>query len=92
MRESVERLGHRIGMVHFRDARERGGKCEEIPLGTGLTEFRDVLTALDRIGYDGLIRPEHIGSVAGERDRTASMAMAVGFIRGAMHGLGIREG
>ena len=92
MAESVERLGDRVGMVHFRDSRERSGKCEEMPLGTGLTEFRDVIAALDRIGYEGLIRPEHVGRVAGERDGTASMAMAVGFIRGIMHGLAIREG
>ncbi|MGD8237605.1 MAG: TIM barrel protein [Armatimonadota bacterium] len=92
VRESVERLGHRIGMVHFRDSRERLGKCEEIPLGTGLTEFRDIVEALDRMGYDGLIRPEHIGAVAGEEGRTASMAMAIGFIRGLMHSVGVSEG
>ena len=92
MRDAVEKLGHRIAMVHFRDSRERGPKCEEMPLGTGKTEFRDAVAALDRIGYDGLIRPEHVGSVAGERDRTASMAMAVGFIRGIFHALNIREG
>jgi sugar phosphate isomerase/epimerase len=92
MAESVERLGDRIGMVHFRDSRERSGGCEEMPLGSGLTEFRGVVAALDRLGYDGLIRPEHVGRVAGERDGTASMAMAVGFIRGIMHGLGVREG
>lgn len=91
MSESVERLGSLIGKVHVRDSRERGPKCEEIPLGSGGTEFRDVVAALHRIGYDGLIRPEHVGTVAGERDRTASAAMAVGFIRGIFHALGIRE-
>jgi len=92
MNQSVERLGHRIGMVHFRDSRERGPKCEEIPLGTGKTEFRDATAALDRIGYDGLIRPEHVGPIAGEKDRTAQMTRAVGFIRGILHALDIREG
>ena len=92
MRDSVEKLSHRIAMVHFRDSRERGPRCEEMPLGSGGTEFRDAVAALDRIGYDGLIRPEHVGTLAGERDRTASMALAVGFIRGIFHTLNLREG
>ncbi|MFP4056731.1 MAG: sugar phosphate isomerase/epimerase family protein [Candidatus Brocadiia bacterium] len=92
VQQSIERLGHRIGMVHFRDSRERSGACEEMALGSGKTPFRDAVATLERVGYDGLIRPEHVGPVAGERDQTARMAMAVGFIRGVLHGRDIREG
>lgn len=91
MKDSVERLGHRIGIVHLRESTTLSGECEEIPLGSGKVEFGDVLAALDRSGYEGVVLPEHLGAIAGERDRTATMAMAVGFMRGIMHGLGLRE-
>lgn len=92
MKRSVKALGDRIGVVHFRDSRERLGGCEEMPLGAGGVEFRDVVAALAETGYRGVIIPEHLGSVAGEKDRTATTAMAVGFIRGIMHALSVKEG
>lgn len=73
---TIRRWGPRLGAVHLEDVDRGGGAC---PLGRGVVDVEDVLTALDEVGYGGWLTVEMEGAadpdaaVAACRDELARL-------------------
>jgi sugar phosphate isomerase/epimerase len=80
--ESVERLGRRIHLVHFRDADTIGGNCPEMLLGNGRVPFAALASRLREIGYDGVVQCEHFGKFRCRPEGAVTAAWGAGFMRG----------
>lgn len=83
--DQIEMFGHRIFHVHFRNVRgtlPSTSGYEEVALDEGDMDMLEVLRALDRVGYDGALNPDHVPKLTGDTsDRNAARAFAVGYIR-----------
>ena len=81
----IRMFGPKIFHVHFRNVRgtlphNRG--YEEVMLDEGDMDMLEVLRALDKVGYDGSLNPDHDPALKGDTpDRNAARAFAVGYIR-----------
>ena len=77
----------RIYFVHVRDVRMThrpwapGTDTEEVFLGDGEVRPDRCLRALQELGYDGPIWPEHLPKVEPERRQEISTAWAVGYLK-----------
>jgi D-mannonate dehydratase len=82
----------RIFMVHFRNVRgslATAGGYEEMALDDGDMNMFKIIQALDRVGFDGCINPDHIPTIegdyangmTGEPVSHQGLAYAVGYIK-----------
>ena len=77
----------KIAFVHFRDVRGVPEKFEETWHDDGKTDMRACLEAYRDIGFDGVLRPDHVPTVEGDGNNAAGYSAygrlyAIGYIRG----------
>ena len=82
----------RIFMVHFRNVRgslATAGGFEEVLLDDGDMNMFRVLQALDRVGFDGCINPDHHPRLEGDDDGIVALGYAIGYIRACLAALSV---
>jgi len=81
----------RIFMVHFRNVRgslATAGAYEEVHLDDGDMNMFKVLQALDSVGFDGCINPDHIFPIEGDTPEVSQgLAYSVGYIKALLAAL-----
>jgi mannonate dehydratase len=87
--DAVRRLGPHIRYVHFRDVRGTAEAFVETFHDNGPTDMVAAMSALQAVGFDGPLRPDHVPQLAGEEDGEPGYTMlgrlfAYGYIRGLM--------
>lgn len=84
---TIRRLGKHISFVHFRDVRGTPAKFEETWHDAGKTNMLACMRAYRDIGYEGVLRPDHVPTVEGDSNERAGYSAfgrlyAIGYIRG----------
>jgi mannonate dehydratase len=86
---AIEEFGRqgKIFFVHFRDVRGTPEKFEEAWHDEGKTDMLACLKAYKKIGFDGVLRPDHVPTVEGDSNSNAGYSSfgrlyAIGYIRG----------
>jgi mannonate dehydratase len=84
--EAIEQYGRqdRIAYVHFRNVRGKVPLYQEVFVDEGDLDMIRALQALARVGYDGVIIPDHTPEMSCAAPWHAGMAYALGYIRAAM--------
>ena len=77
----------KIFFVHFRDVRGTPEKFEETWHDAGKTDMLACMRAYRDIGFDGVLRPDHVPTVEGDSNAHAGYSSfgrlyAIGYIRG----------
>jgi mannonate dehydratase len=77
----------KIFFVHFRDVRGTVDNFEETWHDDGPTDLYECLRAYREVGFDGVLRPDHVPSLFGEPNERPGYSVlgrlfAVGYIRG----------
>jgi mannonate dehydratase len=77
----------KIFFVHFRDVRGTPEKFEETWHDAGQTDMLACLQAYKDIGFNGVLRPDHVPTVEGDNNENAGYSSfgrlyAIGYIRG----------
>ena len=81
---------HKIFYVHFRNVTGKVSRYTEVFPYEGDGDMVANLQALQEVGYEGYLVPDHHFGLAGDDDwMRASRAWQVGYIRGLMQALGI---
>ena len=80
----------RIPFVHFRDIRGTVEKFQETFHDDGQTDMAACFQAYSDIGFDGVMRPDHVPTLEGESNERPGYHMlgrlfAIGYIRGLEH-------
>jgi mannonate dehydratase len=80
------RMG-KISFVHFRDVKGTPEKFEERWHDDGQTDMLACMQAYKDIGFDGVLRPDHVPTVEGDSNENAGYSsigrlFAIGYIRG----------
>lgn len=90
--ETIHHFGDRgkIAFIHMRDVQGTRDRFEETWHDAGPTNMAACFQAYRDIGFDGVMRPDHVPSLIGEEDQTAGYAtlgrlFAVGYLRGLQH-------
>jgi mannonate dehydratase len=83
----IRRFGPRIFFVHFRDVRGTPERFEETWHDAGRTDMLACMQAYRDIGFDGVLRPDHVPTVEGDSNDDAGYSAygrlyAIGYIRG----------
>jgi mannonate dehydratase len=83
----IRRFGKTISFVHFRDVRGVAEKFEETWHDAGMTDMLACMRAYRNIGFDGVLRPDHVPTVEGDTNSEAGYSAfgrlyAIGYIRG----------
>jgi mannonate dehydratase len=78
---------NKVFFVHFRDVRGTKDKFEETWHDAGKTDMAACMQAYKDIGFDGVLRPDHVPTVAGDSNENAGYSAfgrlyAIGYIRG----------
>jgi len=76
-----------ISFVHFRDVRGTVEKYEETWHDDGKTDLLACMKAYKEIGFEGVLRPDHVPTVIGDSNTQAAYSsygrlFAIGYIRG----------
>jgi len=77
----------KISFVHFRDVKGTPEKFEETWHDAGKTNMLECMKAYKDIGFDGVLRPDHVPTVEGDSNENAGYSQfgrlyAIGYIRG----------
>lgn len=85
--DTIRRLGPHIAYVHFRDVRGTAASFVETWQDNGQTDMVAAMHAYREIGFDGMMRPDHVPQLVGEDDGVPGYTMlgrlyAYGYIRG----------
>ncbi len=77
----------KIFFVHFRDVRGTPEKFEETWHDAGKTDMLACMKAYKEIGFEGVLRPDHVPTVEGDSNANAGYSSfgrlyAIGYIRG----------
>ncbi|MDC0273295.1 mannonate dehydratase [Planctomycetaceae bacterium] len=85
----ISRLGRHIKYVHFRDVRGTTESFVETFHDNGPTDMAAAIRALQEVGFNGPIRPDHVPQLFGEENGEPGYTMlgrlfAYGFIRGLL--------
>ena len=77
----------KISFVHFRDVRGTPEKFEETWHDAGKTDMLACMQAYKEIGFEGVLRPDHVPTVEGDDNANAGYSSfgrlyAIGYIRG----------
>ena len=83
---------NKISFVHFRDVRGTPEKFEETWHDQGKTDMLACMKAYHDIGFDGVLRPDHVPTVEGDSNENAGYSAfgrlyAIGYIRGLRQGV-----
>jgi mannonate dehydratase len=83
----IRKFGPKISFVHFRDVRGVPTKYEETWHDAGKTDMLACMRAYKDIGFDGVLRPDHVPTVEGDSNEHAGYSafgrlFAIGYIRG----------
>jgi mannonate dehydratase len=83
----IRRFGKAITFVHFRDVQGVPERFEETWHDAGKTDMVACMRAYRDIGFDGVLRPDHVPTVEGDSNDHAGYSAfgrlyAVGYIRG----------
>src|SRR3712207_6009103 len=86
---TIRRLGPWIRYVHFRDVRGAVPHFQESFHDNGKTDMFAAMQAYADIGYQGVMRPDHVPRMEGEEGDGSGYSMlgrlfAVGYMRGLM--------
>jgi len=84
---AIRSFGQKISFVHFRDVRGVPEKFEETWHDAGQTDMLACMKAYRDIGFDGVLRPDHVPTVEGDSNANAGYSSfgrlyAIGYIRG----------
>lgn len=79
----------KIFFVHFRDIKGTAENFEETFHDDGITDLYECMQAYKEVGYDGVARPDHVPTMAGEDNsnpgyETLGRLFGVGYIKGLM--------
>lgn len=77
----------KVFFVHFRDVRGTVQKFEETWHDAGPTDLYECMRAYREVGFDGVLRPDHVPTLEGESNERPGYSVlgrlfAVGYIRG----------
>lgn len=85
----IRKFGHagKISFVHFRDVKGTPQKFEETWHDAGKTNMLECMKAYKDIGFEGVLRPDHVPTVEGDSNENAGYSQfgrlyAIGYIRG----------
>lgn len=83
----IRRFGPRISFVHFRDVQGVPEAFHETWHDAGKTDMLACMKAYRDIGFDGVLRPDHVPTVEGDTNEDAGYSAfgrlyAIGYIRG----------
>ncbi|WP_375451803.1 mannonate dehydratase [uncultured Devosia sp.] len=83
----IRKFGKAISFIHFRDVRGVPEKFEETWHDAGKTDMLACMKAYRDIGFDGVLRPDHVPTVEGDSNANAGYSAfgrlyAIGYIRG----------
>jgi mannonate dehydratase len=91
---TIQRLGQHICYVHFRDVRGEARNFVETFHDEGQTDMAEAMRAYHAIGFMGPMRPDHVPQLHDETGEPGYTMLgrlfAVGYMRGVMHGIGVR--
>jgi mannonate dehydratase len=77
--------------VHFRNVRgslATAGGFEEVLLDDGDMNMFRILKALNEVGFDGCVNPDHIPVIEGDRDKVSQgLAYSIGYIKALLAAL-----
>jgi mannonate dehydratase len=84
---AIRGFGEKIFFVHFRDVRGVPAKFEETWHDAGQTDMLACMRAYRDIGFNGVLRPDHVPTVEGDSNENAGYSSfgrlyAIGYIRG----------
>lgn len=84
---AIRKFGKNISFVHFRDVRGTPKKFQETWHDAGKTDMLACMRAYRDIGFDGVLRPDHVPTVEGDTNEHAGYSSfgrlyAIGYIRG----------
>ena len=84
---AIRKFGKKISFVHFRDVRGIPTQFEETWHDAGKTDMLACMKAYKDIGFDGVLRPDHVPTVEGDSNENAGYSAfgrlyAIGYIRG----------
>ena len=85
--EAIQHFGDRINFVHFRDVEGDADRFVETWHDDGPTDMLAAMEAYHDIGFDGVMRPDHVPTMAGEDNsnpgyHTLGRLFAIGYMRG----------
>lgn len=94
--KAIRKFDKKISFVHFRDVRGTAEKFEETWHDDGQTDMLETLRAYRDIGYEGVLRPDHVPTVEGDSNSNAGYSsfgrlFAIGYIKGLREAV-YREG
>jgi mannonate dehydratase len=83
----IRKFAKKISFVHFRDVKGVPTKYEETWHDAGKTDMLACMRAYRDIGFDGVLRPDHVPTVEGDSNEHAGYSSfgrlyAIGYIRG----------
>ena len=83
----IVKFGDKISFVHFRDVEGTPSKFVETWHDCGQTDMLACMRAYKQIGFNGVVRPDHVPTVAGDSNDHAGYSAfgrlyAIGYIRG----------
>ena len=83
----IRKFGSNISFVHFRDVKGIATNFEETWHDDGKTDMLACMKAYKDIGFDGVLRPDHVPTVEGDTNEDAGYSAfgrlyAIGYIRG----------
>jgi mannonate dehydratase len=84
---AIRKFGKKISFVHFRDVKGTPSRFEETWHDAGKTDMLACMRAYRDIGFDGVLRPDHVPTVEGDSNENAGYSAfgrlyAIGYIRG----------
>ncbi len=84
---TIRKFGNKISFVHFRDVKGHVRDFQEAWHDDGITDMLACLEAYRDIGYEGVLRPDHVPTVEGDSNEHAGYSSfgrlyAIGYIRG----------
>ena len=85
--EVIRHFGDRIYFVHFRDVRGTPEKFVETFHDEGPTDMRACMEAYRDIGFEGVLRPDHVPTMEGDQNdqpgySSIGRLFAIGYIKG----------
>jgi len=83
----IRKFGDKISFVHFRDVKGVPTKYQETWHDAGKTDMLACMKAYKDIGFNGVLRPDHVPTVEGDSNENAGYSAfgrlyAIGYIRG----------
>jgi mannonate dehydratase len=84
---AIRKFGKAISFIHFRDVKGTPQKFEETWHDAGKTDMLACMRSYREIGFDGVLRPDHVPTVEGDTNENAGYSAfgrlyAIGYIRG----------